>query len=129
MWQNFFWKTWFKIDIPRSKQQNLIKLTYTSETKNNTVCVCVCVCVFILFHLLVSSGCTTSVTYVWEVWINDLLLWVFLSAAAKFLYLYLWIYLIPPPKTKTPANRLLEKNRYDIMFGIRREDDIYWYRK
>ena len=25
---------------------------------------CVCVCVFILFHLLVSSGCTTSVTYV-----------------------------------------------------------------
>ena len=24
----------------------------------------VCVCVFILFHLLVSSGCTTSVTYV-----------------------------------------------------------------
>ena len=45
MWQNFFWKTWFKIDIPRSKQQNLIKLTYTSETKNNTVCVCVCVCV------------------------------------------------------------------------------------
>ena len=30
------------------------------------VCVCVraCVCVFILFHLLVSSGCTTSVTYV-----------------------------------------------------------------
>ena len=30
------------------------------------VCVCmyVCVCVFILFHLLVSSGCTTSVIYV-----------------------------------------------------------------
>ena len=25
------------------------------------VCVCVCVCVFILFHLLVSSGCTASV--------------------------------------------------------------------
>ena len=28
------------------------------------VCVCVCVCVFIPFHLLVSSGCTTSVTCV-----------------------------------------------------------------
>ena len=28
------------------------------------VCVCVCVCLFILFHLLVSSGFTTSVTYV-----------------------------------------------------------------
>ena len=27
-------------------------------------CVCVCVSGFILFHLLVSSGCTTSVTYV-----------------------------------------------------------------
>ena len=28
------------------------------------VLVCVCVCVFILFQLLVSSSCTTSVTYV-----------------------------------------------------------------
>ena len=28
------------------------------------VCVCVCKCVFILFYLLVSSCCTTSVTYV-----------------------------------------------------------------
>ena len=27
-------------------------------------CVCVCMCVFILFHLLASSGCATSVTYV-----------------------------------------------------------------
>ena len=27
------------------------------------VCVCVCVYVFILFHLLLSFGCTTSVTY------------------------------------------------------------------
>ena len=27
------------------------------------VCVCMCVFVFILFHLLVSSGCTTSMTY------------------------------------------------------------------
>ena len=27
------------------------------------VCVCVCVCMFILFHLLISSGCMTSVTY------------------------------------------------------------------
>ena len=28
------------------------------------VCVCVCVCVFMLFHLLASSTCTTSVRYV-----------------------------------------------------------------
>ena len=28
------------------------------------VYVCVCVCVFIIFHLLVSTGCTTYVTYV-----------------------------------------------------------------
>ena len=28
------------------------------------VCVCVCVCVITFFHLLVSSGCTTSLTYV-----------------------------------------------------------------
>ena len=36
--------------------------------------VCVCVCVFMLFHLLASSGCTTSVIYV-RGRINDLLLW------------------------------------------------------
>ena len=30
----------------------------------NSYYCCVCVCVFILFHLLVSSGCTTSVIYV-----------------------------------------------------------------
>ena len=43
-----------------------------SKSKFLHMCVCVCaracvracVCVFILFHLLVSSGCTTSVTYV-----------------------------------------------------------------
>ena len=28
------------------------------------VCVCVCMCVFVLFHVSVSSGCTTSITYV-----------------------------------------------------------------
>ena len=49
----------------------------------------------------------------------------FLGASAKFLHLYLRIYFISPPKTKTPANRLLERKRYDIMFGIRRKDDIY----
>ena len=49
----------------------------------------------------------------------------FLDASAKFLHLFLRIYLISPPKTKTPANRLLERKRYDIMFGIRRKDDIY----
>ena len=53
----------------------------------------------------------------------------FLGASAKFLHLYLRICLISPPKTKTPANRSLERKRYDIMFGIRRKDDIYWYRK
>ena len=37
------------------------------------VCVCVCVCVFMLFHLMASSGCTTSVIYV-RGRINDLLL-------------------------------------------------------
>ena len=81
------------------------------------VCVCVCVCVFILLHLLLSSGCTTSVTYI-EVWINDLLLWVFLGALAKFHHLYFWICHISTPKTKTPADRLLERKLYDIMFAL-----------
>ena len=53
----------------------------------------------------------------------------FLGASAKFLHLYIRIYLISPPKTKTPANRLLDRKRHDTMFGIRRKDYIYWYRK
>ena len=49
----------------------------------------------------------------------------FLGACAKFLHLYLRVYLVSPPKTKTPANRLLERKRFDIMLGIPRKDDIY----
>ena len=50
----------------------------------------------------------------------------FLGASVKFLHLYLRIYPTSPPKTKTTADRLLERKR--CMFGIRRKDDIYWYR-
>ena len=78
------------------------------------VCVCVCVyvcvyvrvsvcarayvCVFILFHLLVSSDCKKSVTYI-HVRIKDLLLCVLLGASAKFLHLHFRIYHISPPKS------------------------------
>ena len=72
-------------------------------------CVCVCVCAFILFHLLVSSDCKTSVTYI-HVRINDLLLCVLLMASAKFLHLHFRIYHISLPKTKLlPAKKLERK--------------------
>ena len=90
------------------------------------VFVCVCVCMFILFHLLVSSGCTTSLTYMRSSDQRSFVVSI-LGASAKFLHLYFWIYLISPPKTKTAAIRLLERKRYDIMCADK--DDIYWYRK
>ena len=86
----------------------------------------VTVCVFILFHLLVSSGCTTSLTYVRSSDQRSFVVSILL-ASAKFLHLYFWIYLISPPKTKTPAIRLLERKRYDIVCADK--DDINWYRK
>ena len=52
------------------------------------VCVCVCVCVFILFHLLVSSGCTTSLTCVRSLDQRSFFVSI-LGASAKFLQLYL----------------------------------------
>ena len=116
----------WKHTLGKGKKVGAISI-YT-YTWNNLLLARLCVCV------VYSSTCwflpaARHVWHTWEVRINDLLLWVFLGATAKFLHLYLWIYLISPPKTKTPANRLLERKRYDIMFGIRRKDDIYWYRK
>ena len=86
----------------------------------------VTVCVFILFHLLVSSGCTTSLTYVRSSDQRSFVVSILL-ASAKFLHLDFWIYLISPPKTKTPATAYWREN--DMICAIRRKDDIYWYRK
>ena len=52
--------------------------------------VCVCVCVFILFHLLASSGCTMSLTYVRSSDQRSFVVSILL-ASAKFLHLYFWI--------------------------------------
>ena len=86
--------------------------------------VVVCACLY-------SSTCwilpaARRLWHTWEVRINNLLLWVFLGASAKFLHLYFWIYHISPPKAKTPADRLLERKQwYNV---CTRKDDIYWYR-
>ena len=85
--------------------------------------VCVCVCVYALppvgfFQL--HDICDIREKFGSTIFCSE----HFLGASAKFLHLYLRIYLISPPKTKTRANRLLERKRYDIMFGIRRKDDI-----
>ena len=65
--------------------------TYTKE-EVSVIVACVCVCLY-------SSTCwflpaARHLRHTWEVRINDLLLWVFLGAAAKFLHVYLRIYLI-----------------------------------
>ena len=93
------------------------EVSYSWDKKNNElrycldvcVCVCVCVCVFILLHLLVSSGCTTSLTYVRSSDQRSFVVSILL-ASAKFLHLYFWIYLISPPKTKTPATAYWREN-------------------
>ena len=98
--------------------------TYTKEEVSVIVaCVCVCVCVCLYSFTCWFLPAARHLRHTWEVRINDLLLWVFLGAAAKFLHLYLRIYLISPPKTKTPADRLLERKRYDIIFAL--EKTIY----
>ena len=88
------------------------------------VCVCVCVCLY-------SSTCwfLQAAQHLWhtrEVWVTDLLLWVFQEASDKFLHLYFWIYHISPPKTKTPADSLLERKRYDIMFKSAHYKNRQW---
>ena len=84
-----------------------------------------CVCVFILFHLLVSSGCTTSLTYVRSSDQRSFVVSILL-ASAKFLHLCFWSYLISPPKTKTPATAYWREN--DMISCAPRKDDIYRYR-
>ena len=80
------------------------------------VCVCVCVCVC-LFVCLYPSTCwflpaARRLWHVWDIQISDLLFWVLPGASAKFLHLHFRVYHISPPKTKTPADRLLERKRY-----------------
>ena len=83
----------------------------------------------ILYYLLPHCVCVYSSTswflpaarrlwHTWDVRINDLLLRVLLGVSTKFLHLHFWIYHVSPPKTKTPADHLLERKRYDKMLAI-----------
>ena len=68
-----------------------VQITFT--LKNHFTCnsfnliYVVCVCVFILFHLLVSFGCTTSLTYVRSSDQQSFVVSI-LGASTKFLHLY-----------------------------------------
>ena len=88
-------------------------------------CVCVCMCVFIFFQLVVSSGCTTSVTYVRGSDQRSFAVSISWVLSAKFLHLNFRIYHISPPKTKTSAHNLLERKENDIMCLAFRKDDIF----
>ena len=83
----------------------------------------VCVCVFIFFHrggffrlknvqdILEGTdqrSCVVNISWV---------------LSAKFHHLRIWKCHISPPKTKTPADSLLERKRYDIMCSTKR-----WYK-
>ena len=90
--------------------------------KSSLITVCLCVCVYTLPPVGFSrlhDICDIREKFRSTIFCCEYF-WVLLPS--------FFIYLISPPKTRTPANRLLERKRYD-MFGIRRKDDIYWYRK
>ena len=74
--------------LTRRKFTNVLKLVLS----------CVCVFVFILFYLLVSSGCTTSVTYVRSSDQRSFVVSIGWVLSAKSLHLYFRIYHISPPK-------------------------------
>ena len=82
--------------------------------------VCVCVCLGLYSSTSWFLPAAQRLWHTWEVRINNLLLWVFLETSAKFLHLYFWIYHILALKTKTPADHLLERKRYDIMFALKK---------
>ena len=81
------------------------------------VCVCVCVCVFILFHLLASSDCKTSVTYLR---CSDQRSFV-VSIARGYCqvpsspYLKLSYF---TSKDENSSHHKLERKRYDILMAI-----------
>ena len=119
VWSNSFDKPLMSLSfLTLANETNL----FTKELINTCVCVCVCVCVFILFHLLVSSDCKTSVTYLRCSDQHSFVVSIISGASAKFLHLRIWKCHISPPKTKTSARSKLERKRYDIICSAER-----WY--
>ena len=109
---------WFRSDYCQYRNFSL-KVAIFPNFHQKT---CWYVCVFIFFHLLVSSGCMTSV--IWDVRINDLLLWVLLGASAKFL----------PPFSNLSYFTSKDKNSSWPLTGEKMiwynvlHENIYWYR-
>ena len=97
-------------------------LQQIAEEENNKTCspvllssVCVCVCVFILFHLVASSVCKTSLTYLR---CTDQRYFVasIIRASSNFLSYF-------TSKDEYSSPQLLERKRYDIIQA--REKMIY----
>ena len=90
------------------------------------VCVCVCVCSYssTCWFLPASSGCTTSLTYLRSSDQRSFVVSILVSfcQVPSSLFLNLSYF---TSKDENSSHRLLERKRYDIMFGTRRKDDIY----
>ena len=87
------------------------------------VCVCVCVCVFMLFHLLLSSVCTTSLAYVRSSNQRSFVVSISVTALCQVPsspYLKMSYF---TSKDENSSPTLLERKRYDIMCTDK--DDIY----
>ena len=90
------------------------------------LCVCVFVCVFILFHLLISFGCTTSVTYVRSSDQRSLL--VSISRAFYQVPSSLFLNLSYFTSKDENSSRPLTGEKAIWYNVCPRKDDIYWYR-
>ena len=104
---------------------NVYSYVYHTQYYCDCVCVCararVCVCVWV---------CVCVCVYILSPWKKDIpegadqrscvvnISWVL---SAKFHHLRIWKCHISPPKTKTPAEPLLERKRYDMCSAKR------WY--
>ena len=86
------------------------------------VCVCgrVCVCVWACVCVCVRVCVCVDAWRLWHTWSSHQRYFVVTISrvSAKFLHVCFWIYHISPPKTKTPAGRLLERKRNDIIFAL-----------
>ena len=95
----------------------------------NSVCVCaracVCVCVFILLHLLVSSGCTTSVTYVRSSDQRSFVVSISWVLSANSVHVYFISYLTSKDETQAHRKTGEKTIRYSVLL---RKDDMYGYR-
>ena len=119
IWMMCIWE-WYELfnDVDMECKSKSIK-----NTVSQVIFCYLRVCVYLYsFTVKASSNCKMSKTYFEGTDQRSCVVNISWVLSAKFLHLHIWKCHISPPKTKTPANSLLERKRYDIMCSMKR-----WY--